>query len=193
MLEALLAGVLVCANLSWEAPQFNVDGSLIREVDPDTGEVVRDIAKYTIHYGQESRIYNQTADDIPADALELQICPAAPGVTFFAITVTDTDGSRSDYSNEVSKDIVDLLPAAVTTLQQNEQVYTVVKQRDRFVLVAVGTVPAGTSCDLRYAVSGLGPNDVFITNAGAVPRASVNWTSPTGSRPEVVVARCGGG
>lgn len=59
------------------------------------------------------------------------------------------------------------------------QVYTVVKAKDRFVLLPVGTVPAATPCDPGQSVNGM----------NAVPRDAVQWTGTV--QDDVVVARCG--
>jgi len=95
----------------------------------------------------------------------------------------DTDGvtqQESDPSSVVAKVIMDAKPAPPSLLTVQELVvYNVLKQRDRFVLLPVGTVPADTACDATNEVNGY----------YAVPRAAVTWYGS--SRSEVVVARCG--
>ena len=171
MIELLLAGVLTCANLSWDAPTMNVDGT------PIAG--IRD---YTVFHGAESGNYDTEVVVTPSPTPTLQVCPGVEGERFFIVVVTDANDVDSGPSNEVSKVIVDVEPEAITSLAVSETVFTVVKQPNRFLLLPVGTVPAGTPCDPNNSTNGL----------GAVPTSAVQWTSPTGSRPVVVVARCDG-
>lgn len=145
---------------------------------------------------------------------------SATGLNYVRATATNDDADQSAFSNQRLKDLpgqvcwtnptqnsdntplTDLAfvtvfwsaepigggaapgppPGPPVILDQEEIVYTVVKQPNRFVLLPIGTVPAGTSCDPSNSVNGL----------GAVPTDAVVWTSTTGSRPIVVVARCDG-
>lgn len=87
--------------------------------------------------------------------------------------------SLSDWTGFAWKDIV-LVPKPPTGLVVTARTaYTVVKQRDRFVMLPVGTVPADTACDSTQSVNGY-----FV-----VPRAAVAWSGSV--RPDVVVAQCG--
>ena len=69
---------------------------------------------------------------------------------------------------------------------QNIFVRTVSKTPGRFLLLAVGTIPLGTACDVTQEVNG----------HYAVPLDAVVWSDParnagTASLPLVVVAQCG--
>jgi hypothetical protein len=57
--------------------------------------------------------------------------------------------------------------------------YTVVKQKDRFVMLPVGTIPGSTECDTSQSVNGY-----YV-----VPRSVVTWSGSV--KPDVVVAKCG--
>lgn len=91
------------------------------------------------------------------------------------------NGARSDYSNVAQKTIATPVPMPPTNLTvAATTAYTIIKQDDRLVFLPIGTVPADTQCDSTQPV---GPYYV-------VPVSRVSWTSPTGSRPVVVVAQC---
>lgn len=87
----------------------------------------------------------------------------------------------SDFSSEATKfiaaDIVPPLPPGDLTVSDTTA-YTVVKQRDKFVMLPVGTVPNGTKCI----------SDQTINGFYVVPRATVTWSGTV--KPEVVVALC---
>jgi hypothetical protein len=173
------AEVSTCeANLSWTAPTKNVDGSDLT-----------DLAGYRLYNGPGTRNYDQVADVPGADTLGVTLTVATglpTGMRYFAVTAVDGDGNESAFSNEVSKLISPCIaPEAPVMLQTFAPVYTVVKQPDRFILLPIGTVPAGTMCDPSNSVNG----------HGAVPNDAVIWTStePNAPRPIVVVAQCDGG
>jgi len=65
-------------------------------------------------------------------------------------------------------------PLTVTDLTA----FYVIAQRDKFVMLAVGNVPAGTACDETQPVVG----------HYVVPRDTVTWAGTV--QPEVVVAKC---
>jgi hypothetical protein len=83
-------------------------------------------------------------------------------------------------TNPVTKVVTAPLPSPPGGFTVNVMIaYNVVKQRDKFVLVAVGIVPPGTRRDPMNNVNG----------HCAVPRDSVAWYGSV--RPEVVVVECG--
>ena len=88
-------------------------------------------------------------------------------------TAYNLAGVESRASNPVTK--------AVTTFGVSDtMVMSVVKVRDRIILVPIGTIPLGTPCDEAYSVNG----------HHAVPSAAVTWTLPQ-NRAQFVVAQCG--
>ncbi len=183
----LLLLSLTVAYLSWDAPIENVDGSpLIKCVDRTPEEVTAELDcldGYTIYYGTSPRVYDQPEILLNETVQDYVVEPSTVGTYFFTLTANDLDGNESAFSNEVSKLIEETsIPLPPIILAQDEVVFTVIKQPNRFVLLPIGTVPAGTECDPNNSTNG----------HGAVPTAAVVWTSPTGSRPIVVVAQCDG-
>lgn len=103
----------------------------------------------------------------------------APGTWCFR-ALTTANGLESAPTNAVSTVLVQPPPNPPTGLTVSATVaMTVIKQRDRFVMLPVGTVPAGTACDTSQSVNGY-----YV-----VPRSAVTWSGNV--RPEVVVAQCG--
>ncbi len=163
----LIAALQVC----WIAPTENVDGTSLT-----------DLTGFNIYYGATSRNYSDTVP-VNDPAATCHTFAPVPGTYFVAMTALDADSNESAFSNEIIKtEAADTIPRAPILLAQDEIVYTVIKQPDRFVLLPIGTVPAGTSCDPNNSANG----------HGAVPNDAVVWTSSTGPRPIVVVARCDG-
>jgi hypothetical protein len=171
-LVLMMSSVAHALQVCWTAPTENVDGS-----DLD------DLFGYRIYYGASSRDYDSIILIGDAAATCHQWVPA-PGDYFIAMTAIDDDGNESAYSNEVLKNepVPDPGPLPPVILAQEETVYTVVKQPDRFVLIPIGTVPAGTPCDPNQSVNGL----------GVVPNVAVVWAPGSTVRPIVVVAQCDG-
>ena len=89
----LLFAATVTALLSWTAPTQNVDGS------PIAG-----IGSYTLHVGRFSRIYDEEIVISASNASYTWSDDLQNGdVRYYALTVTDTNGNTSGYSNEVMK------------------------------------------------------------------------------------------
>ena len=161
------------AVLSWTAPTQNTDGSALT-----------DLAGYKIYagfvqggpYGDVSiTINNPTTTTFTVPGL-------TEGSTYFFVTTAFNSANpvqESDFSNEVSKLIPPLVPMPPTMLTvQTLTAFDVVKQKDKYVLLAVGTVPAGTTCD---------PNQTVNGHYG-VPSDLVAWFGNV--QPPVVVADC---
>mgnify|MGYP001229658982 CR=1 FL=1 len=79
------------AKLSWSAPK-NADGT------PLTG-----IAGYKIYSGKVPGTYSSSVDI--GMTTSYAVNGLAPGIYYFAVTVYDTSGNESSYSNEASKTI----------------------------------------------------------------------------------------
>ena len=71
-------------------------------------------------------------------------------------------------------------PQNLTVIPGNLNVYTVIKQADKFLLLVVGTVPEGTPCDTTQAVNG----------HNVIPTLYVEWSGTV--EPIVVVGKCAG-
>ncbi len=87
-------GVTVrAAQLSWEPPAQNVDGSPLDDLDG-----------YRIYWGTSPRAYDQSVsiDDPQQTSRTISL---NPGTYYFAMTAVNSDGEESAYSNEVSKEI----------------------------------------------------------------------------------------
>ena len=162
-------------EICWQASTENVDGS------PVTG-----ISHFDAYLRAEGETTWPTEPfmqiDQQADGCEEIV--ASPGTYEVALTQTDPEGDESGFSNIVRKvQPGESLPPVIIGNQLTA--YTVVKQPDRFVLLPIGVVPAGTSCDPNNSVNG----------HGAVPTEAVIWTcedEATCARPVVVVALCDG-
>ena len=90
-LEMISVAVVGPVELSWVAPEENVDGS----------ELV-DLAGYRVYYGESSREYSESIElrDTAATSHTLNL---ATGSYYFAMTAFDTEGHESSYSNEVQR------------------------------------------------------------------------------------------
>jgi hypothetical protein len=90
---ALTTVMIRVAELSWDAPTQNVDGTPLT-----------DLAGFNLYWGNASRQYNASVALNP-NQLSYRI-DLAPGTYFFSMTATDNDGNESAFSNEVSKLII---------------------------------------------------------------------------------------
>ncbi len=161
------------ATLSWTAPTQNTDGSALT-----------DLAGFKIYAGLvQGGPYGDVSITINNPTTTTFVVPGlAEGTTYFFVTTAFNSANpvqESDFSNEVSKLIPPLVPNPPTMLTvQDLTVYNVIKQDDKFVLLAAGTVPAGTTCDPNQTVNG----------HYAVPTDLVTWFGNV--EPIVVVADC---
>jgi hypothetical protein len=161
------------ATLSWTAPTQNTDGSALT-----------DLAGFKIYAGTvQGGPYGDVSITISNPTTTTFVVPGlAEGTTYFFVTTAFNSASpvqESDFSNEVSKLIPPLVPMPPTMLTvQDVTVYNVIKQKDKFVLLAAGTVPNGTPCDPSETVNG----------RYVVPNDLVTWFGNV--EPIVVVADC---
>lgn len=176
MLELLFAAYF---TVCWQPPTENVDGSPVSE-----------LTSYSIFWTDTSGVYSseENIHDIGAStAADQGNCETVNNVTaanyYVVMTVTDAEGDESGMSNEVTIATQTDEPAPPILTQEELVVYTVVKQPNRFVLLPIGTVPPGVSCDMANQVNG----------HGVVPTESVDWASASSARPVVVVANCAPG
>lgn len=163
------------ANLSWTHPTKNTDGSNIAT-----------ITRTELNYG----LCNTAKNGLLATPAPVIVPVAYPAATktissldngawcFQARTVVTGDVS-SAWTTFVWKDIVNTpMPPSNLTVTSGVA-YTVIKAEDKFVLLPVGTVPAGVACDPTQSVNG----------KYVVPRSSVTWSGSV--RPVVVLGDCG--
>jgi hypothetical protein len=164
-------------TLNWQNATQNEDGSTI----PATGDNALDTT--TIEYaacigGQLSAPRTQAI--VPATEQTTILSIITPGDWCFVAFHTNVAGNDSAESNIAIKTIIPATPNPPGLLTVTDLVvFTVAKTTDRFLLVAVGTVPSGTTCDPDQSVNG----------HYAVPINQVTWSGTV--RPVVVVAKCG--
>jgi len=156
---ALLAAALPAfagqAEVTWDAPTTNCNGTLLSN----------EITGYTLAYGKAEIA-------LPATARQYTIPNLSPGKWWVSLAVVTT-ADRSEFVT-VTKDVLET--EFVTTAPT---VYTVIRQANRFLFVAVGTIPAGVVCDATQPMG----------NYYVVPRERVTWSGTV--RPQAVVASCG--
>ena len=170
ILELLFA--VATFNVCWENPTENIDGTAID-----------DLERVMIYYGPNSQADEGVLPyitDQPGAQLCSDVQTEGPGDYHVRMTAIDRDNNESGFSNMAVKSAVDTSPQGPIIVDTEQVVYTVVKQPNRFVLLPIGTVPPGTTCDPNNTVNG----------HMVVPTEDVVWTSETGSRPVVVVAPC---
>jgi len=170
-------------TLKWTNATENTDGSLIATDTSNPGA----LATTTLYWG------SCLADDNPAPPLlEMTVPTVVPGQAEEATVIITTPGrwcfvgvhanyagSVSDYSNPVFKDVYDIPQPPSNLVVTELMAYYVIQQVNKFILLPVGTVPAGTACDSTEYVNGY-----YV-----VPTDQVIWSGTI--RPFVVVAQCG--
>ena len=90
-LQMISVGVTGPVQLSWVAPQENVDGSALT-----------DLVGYRIYYGPSSRNYSEMVD-LSNPTATGHTLTLASGDYYVAMTALDAEGNESAYSNEVVK------------------------------------------------------------------------------------------
>ena len=157
-------------TLSCTAPTENTDGTLLTDLDG-----------FKLYYGNTQGGPYETEIDQP-DEMDCGwvLTGLVPGDYYFVSTAYNVAGFESDFSNEASKTVVAAPPNPPSLLTVTDLVvFTIVKQKDKFVLLPVGTIAAGTVCNPDESVNG----------HYVVPNDDVQWSGTV--RPIVVVAKCG--
>lgn len=158
------------AELSWTPPTKNTDGSTIPATGPDS------LASYKVYYGTANNALNQS---LSAPGSPFNVTDLANGTWYFAVSAVNASGVEGPRTSVVSRTFAPPTPAAPTGLTVRAlTAYTLVKGKDRFVLLPVGTVPADTPCNPNQTVNGY-----YV-----VPTSAVTWSGTV--RPDVVVANC---
>lgn len=171
---SVLAG---SANLSWTNATQNVDGSTI----PATG--AGSLLSTRVEYGNCSapNVFGTKVGEIVVaePATSVTVNALVPQVYCFRAYHKNTFLQDSDASNVAVRTIDPPKPLPPSTLTVGAlTAYSVIKRPDRFVMLPVGTVPAGTKCDPAQSVNGF----------YAVPRDAVTWAGSV--QPDIVVAQC---
>ena len=160
------------ATLTWTAPTQNTDGTPLT-----------DLAGFKLYMGQAPGGPYPVSVDIPDPlATTFTVPNLTDGATYYFVSTAYNSAAvvqESDFSNEATKLIPFPVPNHPTMLTVTDlTVYNVIKQKDKFVLLAAGTVPADTPCDSSQQVNG----------RYAVPTDLVTWFGNV--EPIVVVADC---
>jgi hypothetical protein len=167
------------AALTWTHPTQYTDGSAI-----SAGALTQTSILYGLCNAGATGLLASPAPVtvvVPQPGSARTITGLGNGKWCFAVRA-ETAAEQSDFTAFVAKDIV-LKPKPPTGLIVTAQTaYMAVRQGDRYVMVPVGTVPGGTSCDSN--------NGVIAGSAAyyAVPASAVTWYGSTQST--VALARC---
>lgn len=179
-MKKLIASIIACflptlgwpgsAELTWTAPTQNTDGSTLT-----------DLSGYRIYYGTSATNLNQVLTLTNAGLVSYVVPSLTAGTWYFEMTALagPSPYRESTHTNQVSKEVLQANPNPPTDLRVSSTVaYTLVKQRDRMVMLPVGTVPANTDCIRDQTANGY----------FAVPYASVTFSGSV--KPEIVFAQC---
>lgn len=82
-------------TLSWQAPTTREDGSPLTN-----------LAGYYIHYGRMSGQYDYEIKIANPGVTTYVVENLAPGVWYFVLSSYDSDGIESEYSNEISREVL---------------------------------------------------------------------------------------
>jgi hypothetical protein len=122
------------AQLTWTAPTHNEDGTPLT-----------DLAGFMVYYGTvDGGPYPTGIQIVDETATTHTITGLAEGTYYFVSTAYNSAGVESDFSNQVSKTIVQP-PAVFSTVTTTA--YGWLTFPDRLILAPIGTVPLGTPCD----------------------------------------------
>jgi hypothetical protein len=154
-------------NVTWTNPTTRTDNTPLTN-----------LASIKIYYGTSaSSLMQSKVVPVPATSTTIDV---APGTWYVAATAIDATGLESARTSTVSAVVPVAPPSPPTGLSTTGTVaFNIIKQQNRFVLLPVGTVPAGVACDTSQGVNG----------HYVVPRDQVSWYGTV--RPLVVVALCG--
>lgn len=162
------------------AGEIVIEGTPPTQREDGTALTPVEIAGYRIEWGTCSGTqFGTRISDVIATAFPYTITGLAAGDYCIRAYTRTTDGLESQPTNVVTKTLLPSRPLPPNPLYAREGVvYQVVGTKDRFAFLAVGTVPADTSCDATQTVNAY----------NGVPRAAVTWYGNV--RPQIVVARC---
>jgi hypothetical protein len=181
---------LVCSSatenavLSWTAPTQNTDNTPVPTTGPGS------LGGYKIYKATSTESLAAASPIVVTKDVVTYTTPITAGTWYFGVKAYNVENVDSDMSGIASKTAVLPSVTATTSVTVNTQplpptlkaittiAYTVVKKIDGFVMLPVGTIPAGQACKADQTVNGY-----YV-----VPRASVTWTGSV--KPDVVVAQC---
>lgn len=157
------------AALSWTPPTHNTNGTTLTNL---TG--------FRVLYGTSPTALTQVVQINSASQVAYTVEGLAPGQWHFTVRAVSATG-ESINSNLTTKTVLadPTVPNAPVVTIADLTVFTIAKRPGGFLLLPVGTVPAGTQCDPAQTVNG----------KYAVPVSAVTWTGSARS-DVVVVATC---
>lgn len=159
-------------TLSWTAPTQNTDGSALT-----------DLAGYWVYSGAAATSLSKLTQITNKAATSYVVTGLVPGSYSYAVTAYNAAGVESDLSATttatVPKQTKPAAPTGLKTTLATATAYYIIQQADKFILLPVGTVPSGTTCDATQSVNGY----------YALDRSKVAWYGAT--KPLVVVGPCG--
>lgn len=163
-------------TLSWTNATENTDGTPIEATGPTA--LVSTVIEWSMCDPETSMVQVPLQEVTVPASVTTHVIATGSGTFCFRAKHVNEAGESSDWSNVAVKTVNatplppgDLIAQAVT-------VYSVSKLTDGFLLLAVGKVPIGTSCDKTQTVNG----------KYVVPTSEVEWD--TSNRAPVVVADC---
>lgn len=167
------------AQLTWTQPTHNTDGSVIPA--SGTGRLTGNRVQWGTCTGTAPNygFGTQAGQQVFTTPTTAYTVPnLAPGTWCFRAYASTTYG-ESGPTNVVAKVIAPPIPNPPSNLTVADTLaFTVLKRDNRFVMLPVGTVPAGTACDTSQSINGY-----YV-----VPREAVTWSGSV--KPVVVVAQC---
>ena len=175
---AFVSGQAIPATkvVSWQNPITNTDES---SLPPEL------IEKTTVVWAAtQAGLPTSTSTQVVTGSATSTTITVAPGTWFVAAKTTAKNGGGTSVLSAAAQFTVATPvpnpPTNVTVTSEQTTAFQVIGTLDKFTLLPVGTVPAGTACNPAQSVNGhLG-----------VPRASVSWFGSV--KPQAVVAKCDG-
>ena len=169
------------SRVTWRAPTQTTDDTLI----PETGE--GSLGGYTLQYDTSTTFTNPTTIRIEdKNTVEYFIENQSNATYYYRVNAFLVNGLTSAWSSTVTNTIayafaqdtaeVTVTDALGVTIETTA--YRLVMRTNGYSLVAVGTIPLNTPCDMSQTLLGL----------NVVPTSEVTWLGTV--RPIVVVARC---
>ena len=160
------------AVLTWDAPTQNEDGTPLT-----------DLAGFKIYQADAPGGPYTPVGDVPGTALTFTVESLPDGTYYFVATAYNEAGTESQYSGEVSKVVVTIPspPQNLAVEADNTVAYMLSISDDAVVMVPVGFVDAGVTCD----------GTTEFNNHYRVDIDDVNYAGTV--RPPVVFAACSGG
>jgi len=170
----IMAAAPGTAELTWTGPTQNVDGSAIPATGPGS------LAGFKIYHSTVEAEVATSTPIVVADktATTYTITGLPGGKRYYAMSAYTESNEESDLTGPVFNVVESVSIPLPPVFTVETTVYNVVKRVNSFLLLPVGTINVGISCNPDHHVNGY----------NAVPRENVTWSGTI--RPDVVVAKC---